>query len=325
MKGQVWMLLGAFLVLALPRAFPQAALPAAAPGEAPYLIPQTVFVGDPGRLVIPLGPAFGDFQPLVLEKAALPASPEESGLVIQRLELENRAGQVRLLIDFIAYAPGLLSLPELPIPDLQSRGLSLAGLRVEIASLLTKEDRVLSEVLPPLVMPGTALLIYGSSAGILALLLGGIACRMWGRHSLRDIQERLRRRHLIRAMKRLLRKGRKDLQNTAPGDILRGLSGDFRHYLGLFTGMPCQAMDAGELQALPPLLPAAGSSLLSGAFLCPIFRRCDALRFSGTPVNQGELLKILEELQGFTQTLDRTDKEQNRLALLPWLKPKGSA
>ncbi|MDR2393568.1 MAG: hypothetical protein LBD93_05385 [Treponema sp.] len=331
MKGQAWMFLVGFLGLVLHNGFSQAVFPGVAPRDSPYLIPQTVFVGDPGRLVVPLGPVSRDFQPFVLEKAALQASQEESDLVMQRIELENRTGQVRLIIDFVAYSPGLLSLPDLPLLDLQSRGLSIAGVRVGIASLLTKEGVTLSEALPPLVIPGTTLLLYGSSAGIVVLLLGGIGCRLWGRDIFKDVQERFRRRRLIRAMKRLLRNLGKELKDTPPGEILCRLSGDFRHYLSLFTGMPCEAMDAGELQVLPPLLPPESArpevpgSLLSGIFLCGIFRRCDALRFSGTPINQEALLMILRELQGFTQTLDRTDKERNRLALLPRLKPQGSA
>lgn len=331
MKVQVWIFLVGFLAAALQTGFPQAGAgsPGAMPPDTPYLIPQTLFVGDPGRLVVPLGPASRDFQPFIVEKALLKALNEQKDLVIQRIELENRGGQARLLIDFVAYAPGFLTLPDLPIPDLQSRGLSTAGLQVWIASLLTQESLVLSEPLPPLVIPGTILLIYGSTAGILGILLGGIGFRVWGRDNLQDMRERFRRRRLIRAMKRLLRNLRKALQDERPGEILCRLSGEFRHYLSLFTGMPCQAMDAGELKTLPPLLlpeperPEAVTRILSGIFLCGIFRRCDALRFSGTPINQQELLKILEELQGFTSTLDRTDKERNRLALLPWLQQKG--
>ncbi|MHB9292104.1 hypothetical protein Holit_01192 [Hollandina sp. SP2] len=328
MKVQVWIFLVWFITTALQTGFPQTSA-GAMPSDAPYLIPQTLFVGDPGRLVVPLGPGSEDLQLFIVEKALLKTLNEQTDLVMQRIELEHRGGQARLLIDFVAYAPGLLTLHDLPIPELQSRGLSTAGLQVWIASLLTQENAALSEPLPPLVIPGTTLLIYGSTAGILGILLGGIGFRVWGRDHLQDLQERFRRRRLIRAMKRLLRNLEKTLKDTSPGDMLRRLSGEFRHCLSLFTGMPCQAMDAGELKALPPLVlpepeqPEAVSNILSGAFLCGIFRRCDALRFSGTPINQQELRRILAELQGFTHTLDQADKEQNRLALLPWLKQKG--
>jgi hypothetical protein len=328
---RTWIFLAGFLAVTLQTGFPQAdpGLEGAMPPNTPYLIPQTVFVGDPGRLVVPLGSASRNFQPFIAEKALFKAPNEQGDLVIRRIELENREGQARLLIDFVAYVPGSLTLPDLPIPALQSQGLSTAGLRVGIASLLTQEDLVPSDPLPPLVIPGTTLLIYGSTAGILAILLGGIGFRVWGKDTLRDVQERFRRRRLIRAMKRLLRNLGKALKNENPQDILRRLSGELRHCLHLFTGMPCEAMDAGELKTLPSLVPReperpeAMSSMLSGIFLCGIFRRCDALRFSGTPINQQELLRILAELQGFTHTLDQADKERNRLALLPWLKQKG--
>ncbi|MDR0630326.1 MAG: hypothetical protein LBG24_11975 [Treponema sp.] len=331
MKVQVWIFLAGFLAVSLQKGFPQAdtGLSGAMPPDPPYLIPQTLFVGDPGRLVVPLGPVSRDFHPFIVEKALLKPLHEPRDLVIQRIELENRGGQARLLVDFVPYAPGFLTLPDLPLPDLQSRGLSTAGLQVWIASLLTQETLVLSEPLPPLAIPGTTLLIYGSTAGILTILLGGIGFRVWGRGHLQDVQERIRRRRLIRVMKRLPGNLEKALKNESPGDILCRLSGELRHGLSLLTGMPCQAMDAGELKTLPPLLPPeperpeAVTRILSGIFLCGIFRRCDALRFSGTPINRQELLRMLKELQDFTHTLDQADKKLNRLALLPWLKQKG--
>jgi hypothetical protein len=348
MKVQLWMSLvfSGFLVVTPQTGFSQISFAlqgAAQPG--PYLIPQTVFVGDQGRLVVPLGPVSPDIQPFIVEKAAgkenlqggIPGVNKNPDLIIQRIELEHREGHVRLLIDLVAYTPGLVVLPELAIPELQSRGISTAGLQVPIASLLNHEDLVLSEPLSPLAIPGTGLFIYGTSTGILALLLGGIGIRFWGKEHLKDLQERLRRRRLIRAMKRLLGNLRKDLGNEAPGEILSRLSKEFRGLLSLFTGMPCQAMDAGELNVLPRLLPQeperpdavkraeADRSMLSGPFLCRIFRHCDTLRFSGISINQQELLGILEELRGFTDTLDRTDKEQNLRILLPRLKGKGAA
>lgn len=311
------------------------AFPGAAQVHSPYLIPQTVFVGDKGRLVVPLGPVSLDFQPFIVEQvggtkerlqAGIPGLSKNPELIIQRIELENREGHARLLIDLVAYTPGLVVLPELAIPELQSRGLSTAGLHVPIASLLDHEGLVLSGPFSPLAIPGTGLLIYGTSIGILALLLGGIGIRFWGKEHLKDLQERLRRRRLIRAMKRLLRNLQKDLGNEAPGEILSRLSKEFRCLLSLFTGMPCQAMDAGELNVLPRLLPQNPERLdaaLSGHVLCRIFRHCDTLRFSGIPVNPQELLGILEELQGFTDILDRADKEQN--LFLPRLKRKMAA
>jgi hypothetical protein len=286
--------------------------------------------------VVPLGPVSPDFQPFIVEEVAgkgehrqggIPGATKNPEVIIQRIELENREGHARLLIDLVAYTPGLVVLPELAIPELQSRGLSTAGLHVPIASLLDQEGLVLSGPFSPLAIPGTGLLVYGTSIGILALLFGGIGIRFWGKEHLKNLQERLRRRRLIRAMKRLLGNLQKNLGNEAPGEILSRLSKEFRGLLSLFTGMPCQAMDAGELNVLSHLVPQdperpdtaaraeAGYAIVSGHFLCRVFRRCDTLRFSGIPINQQELLGILEELQGFTDTLARADKEQNLLRL----------
>jgi len=83
---------------------------------AAYLLPQTIFVGDAGRLVVPLGPVFASIEPFVLETPGkLPETPD---LVIRRIELERRGAGARLLIDFIPYAPGNLAFPPLELYSL---------------------------------------------------------------------------------------------------------------------------------------------------------------------------------------------------------------
>ncbi|MDR2398058.1 MAG: hypothetical protein LBD74_04775 [Spirochaetaceae bacterium] len=331
MKAPVGIFLAGFLGVAAYPLFAQARTGPveAAAQDTPYLIPPTLFVGDLGRLVVPLGPGAGDFAPLVVESDRLISFAPDGDLVIRRLELENRGGQGRLLIDFVAYAPGFLTLPDLPLPELHSQGLSTAGFQVGIASLLTKEPYVLAEPLPPLVMPGTTVLMYGCTAGILGILLGALPFRVWGKTHLRGLRERLRRRRLIRALKRLLRKVEKGLAGERPEALLRDLSQSLRQWLGFFTGLPCTAMDAGELRRLPPFLPSGfpkeEPGILSGSFFCGLFRRCDALRFSGGPIPREEVQGMLRELRRFAHTLDQADRERNRRDLLPFRKGQGAA
>jgi hypothetical protein len=157
------------LLLILP-GFPVLPQESASGDKAPYLIPQTIFVGDKGRLVVPLEPgtvAVG-FEGA---DANLPRTPD---LLISRAELVRRGAAVLLLVDFQAFAPGRIELPPIEIA-LKENGAShtFTGLEVTVSSILEMEQRgmVLSGPAEPLAAPGTAAMIYGTILGIILLLL----------------------------------------------------------------------------------------------------------------------------------------------------------
>ncbi|MDR2076663.1 MAG: hypothetical protein LBP61_07010, partial [Desulfovibrio sp.] len=146
-----------------------------------YLIPRTIFVGDRGRLVVPLGQAFTAAEAFV--RSAAGELPEAADVVITRIELENRNGSPRLFIDFIPYAPGVLSLPALVIPVPGGKTLELSGLKAAAASVLAPHETALSAPALPLSAPGTGLIIYGTAAGILCVLFLGLGLSVWGRRN----------------------------------------------------------------------------------------------------------------------------------------------
>ncbi|MDR2485439.1 MAG: hypothetical protein LBD55_08595 [Treponema sp.] len=296
--------------------------------DAPYLIPQTVFVGDRARLVIPLGSGFHDSESIVISKPEeLPVSKD---LLIHRIELERRGGNARVFIDFTAFAPGSIALPSLKLPALEPFFLLSGGIAVPIASILEGGSPVLSDPVPPLALPGTTLLIYGAMAFLFLLLLLGIGVKFWSKDILAIWGMRLRRRRLIRLMRKFLRNVRNDLIDDAPGGIgeeriLTCVSVEFRVFLSVFTGMHCRAMAAGEFIHVPPF---AGSgheacktedseetsqTVLSGTFLRGLFLRCDTLRFRGTGIVRGELAGILDEIQQFIDALYQAEKKENPL------------
>lgn len=291
--------------------------------DAPYLIPQTVFVGDRARLVIPLGLTFTDSEPLIVSKPE--ELPSAKDLLIHRIELERRGGNARLLIDFTAFAPGSLALPSLEIPALESIFLLSPGISIPIASILEGDSLVLSDPASPLTVPGTTILIYGTITFLCLALLLGIGLRLWGREAFKNWGVQYRRRKLIRFMGKVLQGLRNDLSADASGNIreaeaLTRLSLEFRTFLSVFTGMPCHAMTAGEFITMPPLtipeyeLETAYQAVLSGSFLCGIFRHCDTLRFSGTGIARRELFGIIDAIQKVIDTLNQIEKKRNP----PW-------
>ena len=152
----------------------------------PFLVPQTIFVGDPGRLVVPLGRLYSGLSPFVVE--APNKLPETSELLIRRIELERRGEFTRLLIDFVPYAPGTLSLPalEILVPGGDPEPLLFTDLEVQVASILDPSQMTLSEPVSPMAVPGTSFLIYGTIVLLLFLLCLGIVISLWSRSHFRE-------------------------------------------------------------------------------------------------------------------------------------------
>jgi hypothetical protein len=256
-------------------------------------------VGDRGRLVVPLGSAFAGTEDRVLQKPE--ELPRSEDLVITRVELDRRETAARLIVDFQAYVPGLIEFPSIEIGSY-----SFPGLQAPISSILSVERRgmVLSAPADPLAAPGTAVMIYGTVLGIILCLLGITLGSFWGKRMLRDFWERLRRRQLIRAMGRSLRR----LRNGGAGgeaETLLRLSADFRIFLSVLTGTNCRAMVPREFLSLPPLGPGA---LLSGASIADLFRRCDTLRFSGAGIEQAAVSAILDDFRTMISALDAAER-----------------
>jgi hypothetical protein len=265
-----------------------------------YLIPQAVYVGDPAVLVIPLE------RPLSGEALSLP--PVESlslpDLAVHRVELESRGAGGRLVIHFTAYAPGPLELPPFEIG-----GLFFEGIRVEIASILgSGEDAAaLSPPAPPLAIPGTSLLIYGTLAGAVLIFLTVLWAFLWAPRRLEGWLKKWRRKRLILSLALMERRLRKTLTRGAGApqraELLNFLTGEFRSFLSLLTGENCRAMTAGELSRLSLGEALTGAAALEGGFLGGFFRRCDDLRFSGADIGAEELLEILGDLKRFVEAL----------------------
>jgi len=283
------------------------------PAQDAFLLPRIIFVGDTGRLVVPLGEAFAGAEPFVVENPEnLPGTPE---LLIRRVELERRGG-VRLLIDFVPFAPGTLYFPSFYFTPPEEEPLALSGLRVEVASVLNPAWMDLSGPAPPMAVPGTGLLIYGSIALVLLALFLGIAASLWGKRYFRDFWQRLRRRHLLRAMMKFLRRlGHEGKlgKNGDPGYYLGLLAAEFREFLSAFTGINCRSLTPAEFLELPlERQESPAGPPLTPAFLCSLFRGWDTLRFSGRGIESGDLFQALKEAESFVLALDKAERERGQ-------------
>jgi hypothetical protein len=258
-----------------------------------YMVPPKVYVGDRASLVLPMPGLAADV------KINLEHIPSSADLVIHQVTLERRPSGSFLTIEFSAYTPGTLELPPIEVG-----GKIFEGLKVEISSILSTDESgmVLSGPAPPLAVPGTSLLVYGTISAAILLMLLAIWSMVWGRKRINGWLAAWKRKRLIVSMLVTERRLNKALsKGVSCREILDVLSAEFRSFLTQLTGENCRAMTATEIG----LLKTTGEQNMDGAFLGTFFNNCDALRFSGREINGYETLEMLGDMKSFVQTLDR--------------------
>jgi len=249
------------------------------------MIPSRVYVGDRASLILPL-PGFAVKEDS--ETASVVSASAD--IEIHRVLLERRPVGSRITVEFTAYAPGILELPSIVIA-----GEVFNGLKIEISSVLERNasGRVLSGPAPPLAIPGTSLLVYGTIISILCCLSITFWVLFWGRKKIKVWLAAWEKKRLLAGMTGIEKRLRKSL---AKGDdtyrnILDALSREFRSFLSRFTGERCQAMTAVEFANI--------ESLINKEFLKDFFRRCDEIRFGGGEINRNTAMSMLDDLKQF--------------------------
>jgi len=157
-------------------------------------------------------------------------------------------------------------------------------------------------------MPGTAVMLYG----IIALLIIFIILTIWfflkGQVFFKKWIEKWKRRKLFISMKITEKRLYKSvLRGEDKRVILDKLSGKFRIFLSVLSGINCRSMTANEFKKLPPDMLIYRDNQF---FLHDFFRSCDELRFSGTDAGSQDVLDLLTGLRNFL-TAHENDKDEN--------------
>jgi hypothetical protein len=267
------------------------------------MIPSRVYVGDRASLILPL-PGFAVKEDS--ETASIVSASAD--IEIHRVFLERRPVGSRLTVEFTAYAPGILELPSIVIA-----GEVFNGLKIEISSVLERNasGRVLSGPAPPLAIPGTSILVYGTIISILCCLSIAFWVLIWGRKRIKDWLAVWEKKRLLAGMMSIEKRLRKSL---AKGDdtyrnILDALSREFRSFLSRFTGERCHAMTAVEFANI--------ESLINKEFLKDFFRRCDGIRFGGGEINRNTAMSMLDDLKQFLAALSSAPLSSAPLSSAP--------
>jgi len=265
------------------------------------LIPRQVYVGDLAILVLPLPATEQNYPDIILTQSSLPF---HENIDFRRIILEQRTTGSRLIIEFSAFVPGVHELPEIEIG-----GEYFSGLSVRINSIIEgRSDRVLSRTASTLAMPGTALMLYGSMAILVFLLLFTIWFIVKGHVIFLQLREKWKRYRLFASIRKSEKQLRKSIiKGSNNRIILDKLSESFRDFLSTLTGNNCRAMTAKEFETI--------LTQEEGLFLGNYFRSCDELRFSGKDINSEDILNLLTDLRQFVGALDiikskETQKEE---------------
>jgi len=264
-----------------------------------YLIPRRIHVGDPAVLIVPLQPSKGDSEDIVLTSGF----PQDMNIDIHRIILERRLSGGRLLIEFTAFVPGALQLP-----DFEIGGESFSGLSVTVNSVIGAGSApVLSGPASSLAMPGTAFLLYGSLSIFVFLLLLAVWFLFKGRVFMRELYKKYKRRLLFSSMKKTEKRLQKALlKGVDKRVILDDISLKFREFLCVFTENNCLSMTAAEFENLPAGLSWPNFNFFS---LGNFFRLCDEFRFSGVDVSSQDITSLLDDMKNFLFTFENGNKQ----------------
>jgi hypothetical protein len=254
-----------------------------------FMVPSRVYVGDRASLILPL-PSFTVNED---SETASIVSPS-ADINIHRVLLERRPLGSRLTVEFTAYAPGILELPSIVIG-----GEVFRSLTIEISSILEHDasGKVLSDPAPPLAIPGTSLLVYGTILSILFCLSIALWILFWGRKNIKGWLAVWEKRRLLNGMRGVEKRLRRALarKDDTYRNILDALSREFRGFLSHFTGEHCRAMTAIEF--------ANSEMRINKEFLKDFFKRCDGIRFCGGEINRKDALSMLNDVKKFLAEL----------------------
>lgn len=278
-----------------------AAAPARADEAAPVLIPPVVHVGDRARLVVPL-PA----DPTAVRAVVEAGLPRSKDLVVLRAELDDRAGKLRAVVDFMPLAVGLIALPPLEVGSIRVEGLS-----VTVSSVLEGDlgAAAPSPAEGPLAVPGTALLLYGGAfaavaAFAAAALLGGKGLPAFAR-----ALERRRRGLAARSMRRVIARLEASLDQGDAESFPAAYSillGELRSYLTYRTGANCMALTPREFPGAFGCSEGRDSAVgpAEAAALGELFRGGDRIRFGGIAADPAELRAACSFARGLVDAIE---------------------
>jgi len=274
-----------------------------------YLIPRQIFIGDPATLVVPL-PASGQNENIFINDAE--SLPQDPNIDFNLIVLERRTTGSRLMIEFMVFTTGSITLPVIEIG-----GEKFEGLSITVNSLMDNNmPHALSGAAAALAMPGTAAMLYGSMAALVFFILAAVWFLLKGRTVLKKLREIWKRRRLFNTMRNIEKRLQRALSRGLDRrKILDRLSEEFRDFLSILSGNNCRSMTAREFFNGITLDFSQESDYQENAlFLGNFFQKCDELRFSGVNIDSQEITDLLDNFKSFIDTAEKPKEKHTEEA-----------
>jgi hypothetical protein len=260
--------------------------------RAPYQIPQTIYIGDHGRLVYPLNGFFlnqedgpSDFTP-----PTLPDSESPGDIIINGVEVIGE----NLIIDFQVFKTGIAQLPPIVIS-----GETLSGLEVYVSSILEESGdlTILSPSAQPLNAPGTIWIIITIVLVVIFAVAFLFLFVFKGGAFFSGLKHQLRHRRIIHQTQKAIKKLKINLdrENIGAQTALAGIANELRLFLDNYFNIHCRAMAPPEFLKLS--IPDSLASEYSANYFYEFFMKCDTIRFSGAAVSEDEVREIIAEVE----------------------------
>jgi hypothetical protein len=254
--------------------------------EDAYLVPKTVYPGDNASLIYPLGTINVVEKNIVLTRSGLPHTDD---IILKRAELDEKNN--RLVINFTAFAVGIVKLPPFTIGSFYFDSLEVNISGILESELLSNSVLVLSPASGPLAAPGTIWFFIVMFIIILIVLITYIVLSANHFERFHKILLKIRRKYIYTSMKHNLRNLK---ARTEEGEIiLELLSKETRSFISLYTNINCRSFTPKEFLTIEL------ESQLCTQLSC-FFQSCDNYRFSGVPASSGAILELINTASEIT-------------------------
>ena len=236
--------------------------------ESTMFLPPDFFVGDVVELRMVVVPASGAV--LSIPKDL----PEPFWMSISSLSMrELSGGKYELRLIFSSFYPGTRTLPALHLGDML-----IDRVKIHTKSVLNEEDLKLEEIRPPMLLPGTVLILVILTLAILGGPLLTVFSISFIRNASRRFMERLQWKLPYRRFSKLMKDLNANFFSMSDRDFYFALSEGLRNYLSDRTGEDFLTV---TLEEIGGMMPSYLKDFEDQKQMIKLLHYADLIKFSG--------------------------------------------
>lgn len=198
-------------------------------------LPPEFYIGDEVELIITVAASDPVGLPAVL--------PDDRWVEIRDIRIDKSQGMWNIFIRFVCFAP-----EEVPFPELDFGAFILRDLSVPVSSLTEDGQAELTGIKPPVLIPGTRLLLMAAVAGIILVPLGLIFLVPAVLRLVRSRSAVWKRKRSFLTARRKLEELRSEADTLSPAAVYDGLNRIFRTLLSAVRPADFSVFTAEEIR-----------------------------------------------------------------------------